>query len=470
MKDPIRRFLDTTQQLRKDYKAIEFYLVAFKWETHWVNLSTRAIMSTQTPKRFRFSAKPPNLPDLLIEGALLPIDDIERILDVFKTGKFEWEKADISYQRIDHSGFGNPYSPTFRAYKRQDSLRLMNIDARCFILSGGESTVMASIGTEGFESLESRLASLDKPFGGMYDLVRTYTGSEDYKNAWCHSQLEIIAPIWLRFEQGSVLESENVLVKAMMREGCKLSKASVGIIEKEGGMVLRRDRQSLQIASRGKERQVFLKSEIPVTKLSNHVQLLLSYRGDSVDRLDLYRNRVSGRNPRMSVGSSVDPNLEDFRRALSGRAKKPSKGFEQAIVELMSFLGFTCIHVGAEDKANPDILAWALDPTVAFVIECTIAEPDLRHKATKFVARLRHIGSVAPGTRVVGVLATTLSRDLINPADLVRLKSDGILLIDKESSLELLELAEDGCGIGEVLQYLGDLMSRQQLSREILGR
>lgn len=463
MKDQVQSFMDATQGLMEDYRAIELRLVAFKWETNWVNLCTRAVLSTWKPKRFRFSAAPPDLPELLIVGAYLPMRDLDRIFDVFESGKLDWKDSTICYQRIDHSGLGNPYSPRFSSYKRDNSRKWLDMDSRCFLLSGSEATIMESIRSEGVELLESKLASLDTPFGGLNDLVKTYTGSGRFENPSSYSQLEIIAPVWLRFEPGSVLESERAIVKALMREGHKPEEASVGIIEKDGNVVIRRDRKPLQIASRGKEKQLSLQSEIPVTSQSNEIQLLLSYRGDSVDRLDLYRNRVSGRNPIMSVASSLDPNLENFKKALDGEAKKPSKGFERAFVELLSFLGFSCIHVGAEDEANPDILAWGLDPSVVFVIECTIAEPDLRNKATKFIARVRHIESVSPNAKAIGVLATSLSQELINPADLERLKSDRIVLIDRERSLELLGLAEDGCGFGDVLEYFRDLQIRQQL-------
>ncbi len=147
---------------------------------------------------------------------------------------------------------------------------------------------------------------------------------------------------------------------------------------------------------------------------------------------------------------------------MRGEVKTSGAGLEQAFLELLTFLGFSCVHTGYSER-NADLLAWADDPSVVFVVECTIGGPDLRGKATKFAARLRHIDSVASDSRPVGIMATTLSRESINPADLERLKTDRIILVDSEGLDELIGLADRGGSIGEALELLRNFAVRQQM-------
>ena len=115
----------------------------------------------------------------------------------------------------------------------------------------------------------------------------------------------------------------------------------------------------------------------------------------------------------MGIVSAIDSELTEYHQGIAGRKRKTGGGFEQAMMALLTFLGFSCIHTG-DGSENPDILAWGPDPSIVYVFECTVAEPDLRGKSTKFATRIRHIKYQNPQSTVIGILATILHREMIN--------------------------------------------------------
>lgn len=460
---PVRRFLEAIREIREDFKAIELRVVAFRWNSQWVNLSTRAVLSTRRAHEFKLEPAPPDLPDLKIDGASLPMKHFDNLLGVFETGEFGWGETSINVTRIPNAEFGAPYSPSFSTYERNRSRDWLGIDTLCFEISGGDTAINGSLGREGFEILDSKIASLETPFDGIADLVKTYTGYDRMQDSSSYSRFELVAPLWIRFEPGCLLGSGVAVARAFLRGGHEVDKASVGFIQMDGSEVLRRDREPFRVVGEMEEAQhLFVETETSLSPQANRVILLLSYGDIRVDRLELYRNRVSGHNPRMGAFASVDPDLSTFREGLRGQGKKPGVDFEHAFLTLLTFLGFSSVHTGYSER-NADLLAWADDPSIVFVVECTTGEPDLRGKATKFVARLRHIDSVAPDSRPVGIMATTLSRASINPADLERLKTDRIILVDSEGLDELADLADRGGSIGEALELLRNFAGRQHM-------
>jgi len=300
------------------------------------------------------------------------------------------------------------------------------------------------------------------PFDGIADLVRTFTGYQRMQTASPYSSYELVAPVWVRFGPNCAIKSARIYVEVLMRSGHNPGNVSLGVIQKDSNRILARGRHRLNVKTGRETEQITLAQEIPFLRAADRVTLFLSYQGDRVDQLELHRNRVSGANPRMSVLASVDPNLKSFGEGLRGELIKPGRGFERSFLALLSFLGFSCIHVGT-DQNSPDILAWALSPAVVFVVECTTDQPDLRNKATKFASRLRHVRSVSRTSEPVGVMAATLSKEEVNPADLERLKSDSILLVDSNGLGQLLQLAERGGSVGEALELLEEFASSQSL-------
>ncbi len=133
---PVRRFLEAIREVREDFKAIEVRVVAFRWNSQWVNLSTRATLSTRHAHEFRLEPAPPDLPDLKVDGASLPMTHFDNLLGVFETGEFSWGETSINVTRILNAEFGAPYSPSFSTYQRNRSRDWLGIDTLCFEISG----------------------------------------------------------------------------------------------------------------------------------------------------------------------------------------------------------------------------------------------------------------------------------------------------------------------------------------------
>lgn len=462
MNEQAQKLLEAILPFREDYVAMHVRTIAFRWKKQWMNLATRALLVTQRPKPTRPLTALPGLPELLLEEAISPIGELERLLQVLDTGELTLKGTPINCKRVNPPD--SPYSAYFRSYTRSGARDWLGLDTYCCCLAGSEGTIEKTIGHDGFERLESRIASVETPFRGVGDLVQAYTGHMTIGGSRSYSTIEIIAPLWIRLGSDCTLDSRKIVVAALMRKGHNREDVSVGLVQSDGQEVVSRNRRQFSKAVLAREANLYLETQYRLSGRANRVTLLLSYKGELVDRLELFRNRIGGRNPKMAVVASVDPGLDRLREGIGGKAKKPGAGFEEAIVTLLSLLGFSCLHVGGEDR-NPDVIAWAVDPAAVFVIECTTAEPDLRNKATKFAARLRHLRTMAAESEVIGILATTLPQDAINPADLERLKTDRVILIDAGGLEELAKLADNGASVGEAVEKLQQFASAQHISQ-----
>ncbi|MDH3366030.1 MAG: hypothetical protein OEM29_08545 [Thermoplasmata archaeon] len=77
MNEAVSKFLERISDIRGDYKGIEAYVLAFKWQGQWVSLCTRAILTTEKPKNYRFEGRIPDIPELLIDKQFLPIASLD---------------------------------------------------------------------------------------------------------------------------------------------------------------------------------------------------------------------------------------------------------------------------------------------------------------------------------------------------------------------------------------------------------
>jgi len=459
--EAIEKFREAAEPLLGDYQSIEVYLIAFRWRKYWLNLATRAVLDPREPRSFKFLGHK-GLRELIVDADVVPVSELDRLTGAFETGRIEWKGTTVCCARVEQGEPRLPYTPYYRRYPRVWSERNLGIDVHCHALSGWDSTMHSTIGADGFAILQSDVASLPRPYRGVGDLVRSHVGREDVDNESAGSILEILAPAWLCFDSSSLLQSGKVNVKAVMREGLQPGDASVGVVQSNGAGVVRRGRTGLKVDGRKKAGWVALAVEMPLDTRAEMVSLLLSYRGELVDERDLHLNIQGRLNPRMQSYKAIDPELRQFQEALLGKAKDPGRAFERAFLALFSFLGFSCIHIG-DNERNPDVLAWGLDPALVFVVECTIGEPDLRNKATKFSARLRHARAFSPASNVVGLLATVLKQEMVNPADRDRLRNDRVVLIDAECIQRLLQLANRGRSVDEAIEFLQQMARTQGL-------
>lgn len=469
MQEEANHFLDAIHELRQEYQTVEVRVVAIQWMDLWLNLSTRAILNINaTPKRPTVLSKRDVPPNLILNRKIVPIDRLDDLIAIFQTGSLELDANRISYQRFSGTKPTEPYNCSFSLSDRKASKEDFGIDSHCFCLTGREQIIDRTIGHRNYGMIESRVTSLKKPFTGLGDLIEAFTGHRLFSNeSWSSSSIEIIAPVNVRFSNRNLIRDNELSVEAEIEQGHHANYVSVGIIEREGDRVVHRSRPEGTQAT--EEERTLLSIHKTLKPETNVIESLLSYRGVKVDKLDLFRNRTGKKNPRVRLMASIDPELMDFKKGLEGTAKRKGGGLEEAALQLMTFLGFSCLPIGWNEK-NADIIAATSNPSLAFIIECTTAEPDLRNKTTKFTSRIRQIRKSSGLKQVVGLMVTTLNEDLINSADKERLKDDGIFLIDKKKIDTLWKMAQAGKGEHEVIEFLKMLELEQAFTRTVLHK
>ena len=86
MQESVQQFLREFDRVKKDYRFIDLNIVAVRWTNYWLNICTRVTLLTDITQRRRINV-PKDLPDnLKIVSAVLPIDDLEKILNIFEFG------------------------------------------------------------------------------------------------------------------------------------------------------------------------------------------------------------------------------------------------------------------------------------------------------------------------------------------------------------------------------------------------
>ncbi len=99
---------------------------------------------------------------------------------------------------------------------------------------------------------------METPFDGITDLVKTYTGYDHIQDSSSYSRFELVAPLWIRFDPGCLLDSRVAVARAFLRGGHEVDQASVGFIQMEGSQVVRRDRKPLRVVGEIGEAQHLL--------------------------------------------------------------------------------------------------------------------------------------------------------------------------------------------------------------------
>jgi len=131
MVDSTERFLESIELFKEDFRSLEIRMVAFRWQTGWVNLSTRALLSTSEPAPVKPPVRLPTLPNLKVEFARLDFNYLYTLMRVFQEGSLSWKDEEIMFRRVEGPRFGKEYSPSFRSYSRHSSQRSLGIDTRC---------------------------------------------------------------------------------------------------------------------------------------------------------------------------------------------------------------------------------------------------------------------------------------------------------------------------------------------------
>jgi len=456
------KFLEAIKNVREDYTLIDARVVAYHVAQdlpagdNWVNLASRFTLSTEQQRGPIRKIESTKIPGLCAHHEFLPIQDLEKVLGIFTGGELSLGGRRILYKRWSNK-WDSAYSAFFRRLTREQSFRLTGLDAQLFMLSGGESYMQTVVGYEPRSQLEARLPSLKTPFSSLQDLATDFIGSAPWADPWSSSAAEVVAPVAIRFSQGSVIGGQ-LEFQLSIQGGHSATAVEIGTIFSTGTKALRRGKIVARKLKKVSHKPDVLAGSLEIPRSVETVLLLVSYRGEEVDRLQVFRGAVSGVNPRMAAQEVVDPGLKTFSQGLAGEGtgeqkKVRGKGFERSVLLLFHFLGFSCISTFPETTDSADVLAFTGVPGELVLIECTTDAPDLRNKIGKLSTRKRHYDRNNPPLRVIPVVATSLAKEYVSPVDLERARKEGVTVLTASELQELTRVANRGDTPPTVLEY-----------------
>ncbi len=448
-------FLAAIGKLRGDYQGIEARIIGYNWGETWVNVASRFILSPglwKTP--YLHTKSLAKVSELCLFGDTLPLAELDRVLDVFRKGEFFVDGKMILYKRWMNQKWDTAYSPVFSVLKRSDYESWVGSETFAYALRGGESGMQQFAGNEGFRQIESKLASLRTPFVSLTDFATDFVGPLVVPNVWGYPSAEISAPIKVRFVSPCQIQDGEAQYHLEMGKGYKRSQTSIGYAAFSGESAFSRGRTTKLVLAKETPRTQTYRGSIRFPSSAETVTLLLSYRGEEVDRQSLHRTAVSAENLRMAVYEKSDPGFEKFSAGLAPRDRKSRGFFEESIRLLFSFLGFSCIKPPTQDSV--DIVAFTDNPQQVLLVECTTETPGLRDKLNKLASR-RTLYGKATHTKPIAVIVTPLRRNDIAGIDQERASRDGLILVGEENLMKMVEMANRGKTIGATIRYLQTL-------------
>ncbi len=441
-------------KLREDYQRIEARIIAYHWKENWVNVASRFILSTGLWKSPYLHAKSlATVSELYLFRDTLPITDLDRVFDVFRKGEFSVDGKVILYKRWANQ-WDSAYSPAFYVLKRSDYESWVGSETFAYALRGGESGLQQLTGNEGLRQIESKLASLPTPFVSLTDFATDFVGPLVMPNVWGYPSAEVSAPVKVGFVAPCQVQDGEAQYHLEMGKGYKKSETSIGYAAFSGDRAFSRGRATKLVRVKETPRTQKYRGTIRFPSSAESVTLLLSYRGEEVDRQSLYRTTVAGENTRMAVYEKSDPGFEKFSAGLTSKDRKARGFFEESIRLLFSFLGFSCVKPPTQESV--DIVAFTDNPKQILLIECTTETPGLRDKLNKLASR-RTAYRKAARTKPLAVIVTPLPRNDISATDQERASRDGLILIGGENLAKMVEMASRGKTIGATFRYLQTL-------------
>jgi len=423
---------------------------------NWVNLASRFTLLAEQQRVPIRKIESTKIPELCVRQEFLPIQDLKKVLSVFTEGELALGGRRILYKRWANS-WGSAYSPFFQRLTREQSFRSKGLDAQVFVLSGSENYMQNVVGYQRQSQLEARLPSLRTPFSSLQDLATDFIGSVPWADPWSTSGAEIVAPVAIRFSQ-ALVTSGQLEFQLSIEGGHSTTAVEIGHIFSTGTKALRRGRIAANKLKKVSQKPDVLAGTLELPRSVETVLLLLSYRGEEVDRLQVFRGAVSGVNPRMAAQEVVDPELKAFSQGLAGEGtgeqkKVRGKGFERSVLLLFHFLGFSCVSTFPETTDSADVLAFTGVPGELVLIECTTDAPDLRNKIGKLSTRKRYYDQRQPPLNVIPVVVTSLSKEYVSPVDLERARKEGVTVLTASELQELMRVANRGETSATVLEY-----------------
>ncbi len=179
---------------------------------------------------------------------------------------------------------------------------------------------------DGIRRLESKLSSLPTPFTGIADLATDFPGQLWLQDILSWGGLEILAPIDVNFVSSAELERNRALIHYKVAQGFQISKVSMGYVTTQAERTLSRGRIAKRAKVKGGQADTY-RSIVRIPSSAEGLTLILSYRGQEVDRKTINRIVILGENSRIASYAKSDPGFELFYRAIAPQEKKGPQAF-----------------------------------------------------------------------------------------------------------------------------------------------
>ncbi len=448
-------FLSEIGKLRADYQGIDARIVAFDWNGTWVNLASRFVLSPNLRKRpYRHQRSLSRIGELCLISDTIPVEKLIEITDIFANGHLSLQDKTIQFRRWGNQKWDSPYVPVFSCLNNSGRGNWDRWNVFAYSLRADESggSMRELLQNDGIRRLESKLSSLPAPFTGIADLSTDFVGQPWVHDILSWNRLEIVAPIQVNFVSSAKLENNRAMILYDVAPGYQISKVSMGYVTSQADRTLTRGRIANRAKVKSGQTDTY-QSSVRIPSSTEGLTLILSYRGQEVDRQTTNRTVISGENARITSYAKSDPDLELFHRAIEPQEKKDLSHFEDAVRVLFTFLGFSCMKPMTSDSV--DIIAFTDDPQQVLLAECTTGAPDLHDKVGKLANRRN---AYRKTTSPVAMIATSLPIDEISAVDQDRARKDGIVVVSRENLIELFTMANQGTTPRNVLGYLSQLL------------
>jgi hypothetical protein len=315
------------------------------------------------------------------------------------------------------------------------------------IASGNRLTVLTIRGASKWQLIEQtkfdwELKAAQKPFDSLDELLSFLAlgGSRDGT-----ANIEIVAYHVAAIDFSSPMRGTEAKPTVFLAKELDTSKCQIGYRVFMHGKVV--DRGSIQGRNLSwSEQDNFLRGEgrlgIPQGAV---LHCVASYAGNAQHQGWLADPAHSQNARRVSL-EAFDERLEILRDYLleEQKSRKNARDFEFGVAWLMWMLGFSITQVGGTARTSdaPDILATSPKGNV-LVVECTIGLLKAENKLANLIdrteaVRKRLISSGNAHLKMLPVIVSAKTKDEIK-ADLEQAQKLGVLVLTKESLLELLQ-------------------------------
>ncbi len=437
-------------------------MVAARWDDQWVGTGLTAILRHESPREIpRISL--PVVRDLLVRQDILPMSRLDGLINEIAEGLVNVGNDKAIWKRWDpQAGFTVPFYFSFSNRYREVTNRLLGSAFPTFSLQGIESNLMNTVFGDGRgERHNAELGSLDEPWDGLAELrfgflgddPRHYPtmGDEPYSGSWDSSFVVVAAPICVHLSPESSLTTNSLRLVAKASPSLDGSEISFGaVVDYPTGPTKRHSGKprSKSVDEANLEWTLKLEGGPRPTR----ARAFLRYRGQLLDRMQLWGPGIGLTRTRLAAHALYDPDFAKIEKMLNGTENE--RRFEEGVAWLFHFLGFSVIHYGLDGWDSPDLLAFWSSPSRAIIVECTLKEINLKFKLSKLKARQAGLQSQT-GIRFHPVLVTAFPSSGISRTEMEDSAKDEIAVVCMPEVFgELIDLAEAGTEVHEVLEYL----------------